>query len=80
LDKKVKPKEMEAIVRKRQRRKLVETEKGELAFRLRGNTVQPEKIDRWMKRNGIAEDVLYAPSPAASKPPRNLLSLFSPAH
>ena len=67
LDKKVKSKEMEAIVRKRQQRKLVEIEKGELGFRLRGNTVQAEKIDRWMKRNGIAEDTLYAPSPAASK-------------
>ena len=58
---------MEAIVRKRQRRKLMETEKGELAFRLRGNAVQAEKITRWMKKNGIAEDTLYAPSPVASK-------------
>ena len=78
LDKKVKPKEMEAIVRKRQRRKLVEIEKGELGFRVRGNTVQAEKIDRWMKRNGIAEDDLYAPSPAAGKQP--FLSICSSDH
>jgi hypothetical protein len=68
---------MEAIVRRRQRRKLVERKKGELAFRLRGNPVQAEKIDRWMKRNGIAEDTLYAPSLAAGKQPSNLLSLLA---
>ena len=65
---------MKVIVRKRQRRKLVETEKGELGFRLRGNAVRAEKIDRWMKKNGIAEDTLYAPSPVACKQPPNLLS------
>jgi uncharacterized protein YggL (DUF469 family) len=67
LDKNVKPNEMKVIVRKRQQRKLVVTNKRELVFKMRGNLVEPEKIDRWMKRNGIPEDVIYAPSPAASK-------------
>lgn len=67
LDKNVKAKEMEAIVRKRQRRKLDEKDKRELVFKVRGNTVEPEKIDRWMKRNEIPESLPYAPSPAAGK-------------
>ena len=67
MDKKVKTNEMEAIARKRQRRKLVETNKGELIFVVRENMVEPNKIDRWMKRNGIAESTLYAPSPATCK-------------
>jgi hypothetical protein len=58
---------MKSIVRKRQRRNLIESDKGELAFTIRGNTVAPEKVDRWMKRNGIGESTLYAPSPAACK-------------
>jgi hypothetical protein len=67
LDKKVKPNEMKSIVRKRQWRKLKESDKGELSFMIRGNTVAPEKIDRWMKRNGIGESSEYAPSPATCK-------------
>jgi hypothetical protein len=58
---------MEVMVKKRQRRKLVETDKGELNFRVRGSEVPAEKIERWMKRKGISEDVVYAPSPAAGK-------------
>jgi len=58
---------MKAIVKKRLQRKLVESDKGELIFAVRGNTVEPKKIDRWMKRNEIPESVLYAPSPAACK-------------
>jgi len=58
---------MKPIVRKRQYRRLVETNKGELMFRIRGNVVDPEKIERWMKRNQIPEDMVYAPSPAACK-------------
>jgi hypothetical protein len=65
LDKNIKPDEMEVIVKKRQQRKLVETDKGELNFRIRGSEVLTEKIDRWMKRKGISEDLVYAPSPAA---------------
>jgi hypothetical protein len=67
LDKNVKPNEMKSIVRKRQRRKLVDSDKGELVFAVRENIVEPEKVDRWMKRNGIGESTLYAPSPAACK-------------
>jgi hypothetical protein len=74
LDKKVKPNEMQAIVRKRQRRKLVESDKREHIFVVRENRVEPEKVDRWMKRNGIGESILYAPSPAACKRASNCYS------
>jgi hypothetical protein len=57
--------EMQAIVRKRQKRKLVEPNKGELVFEVRGSQVQPRKIERWMKRHEVADSFLYAPSPAA---------------
>ncbi|CAO2653511.1 Nn.00g029220.m01.CDS01 [Neocucurbitaria sp. VM-36] len=67
-DKNVKPPEMSAIVRKRQRRKLVEVSKAELAFEVRGVPVEPQKIDRWMKRHEVPESLLYAPIPAASTP------------
>jgi len=70
---------MKAIVRKRQQRTLVETDKKELIFTLRGNVVDPEKIDRWMKRNNIPEDILYVQSPAPGKEAYNntVLPLFS---
>ncbi|KAF2807249.1 TPR-like protein [Mytilinidion resinicola] len=67
-DKNVKGKEMRAIVRKRQERRLVDVKKGELIFDIRGNKVEPQKIDRWMKRHKVPESFLYAPSPAASTP------------
>jgi hypothetical protein len=67
LDKKIKPNEMKAIVRKRQQRKLIESDKGELAFVVRAHTVDSKKIDRLMKRNEILDSMLYAPSPAACK-------------
>lgn len=67
LDKNIKPQEMKAIVRKRQRRKLVDRSKRTLTFTVRGNEVDEQKIDRWMKRNGIPEDELYTHSPAACK-------------
>jgi hypothetical protein len=66
---------MKSIVRKRQRRKLVESDKGELAFTVRGNTVAPEKIDRWMKKNQIGESTVYALSPAACKRASSCYSL-----
>jgi hypothetical protein len=66
-DKNVKTQEMQAIVRKRQRRKLVETGKGQLAFEVRGSKVEPQKIERWMKRHDVVDSALYAPSPAACK-------------
>ncbi|KAF2736992.1 hypothetical protein EJ04DRAFT_395129, partial [Polyplosphaeria fusca] len=64
-DKNVKPQEMEAIVRKRQKRKLVETNKRPLVFDVRGSQVEPHKIERWMKRHDVVESFLYASSPAA---------------
>jgi len=54
-------------VRKRQERKLIDKSKGELEFKVRGFDVDPSKIDRWMKRNQVDENLIYAPSPAACK-------------
>lgn len=65
LDKNVKPEEMKAIVRKRQRRKLVEIDKNELIFEVRGVRVDHHKVDRWMKRNKVPESFLFFPQPAA---------------
>ena len=70
-DKNVKSKEMQAIVRKRQQRKLVEIDKGQLAFEVRGSEVELQKIERWMKRHDVADSFLYAPSPAACKTSRD---------
>jgi hypothetical protein len=67
LDKNVKANEMRAIVRKRQQRKLVEPNKRELVFAIRENIVEPEKVDRWMRRNKIPETIPYAPSSDACK-------------
>lgn len=67
MDKNVKRPEMEAIVRKRQRRKLINSDKRELIFTVRGSMVEPQKIDRWMNRNQVSQDLLYAPRPAACK-------------
>jgi hypothetical protein len=70
-DKKVKSHEMAAIVRKRQKRKLVETDKRELVFDVRGTQVELPKIERWMKRHEVADSFLYSPSPAACKTTRH---------
>ncbi|GAB1310447.1 hypothetical protein MFIFM68171_00657 [Madurella fahalii] len=67
LDRKIKPGEMKAIVRRRQRRRLVETDKPDLAFSVRGENVDPQKIDRYMKRNGISQDTLYSPASLAGR-------------
>ena len=56
---------MKAIIRHRQRRGLVETDKPDLKFRVRGQEVEPQKIERWMKRHDLRESMIYAPSPAA---------------
>ncbi|KAF1936341.1 hypothetical protein EJ02DRAFT_359368, partial [Clathrospora elynae] len=61
LDKNIKPDEMESIVRKRQRRKLIEVGKRGLRFRVRGFEVPSQKIDRWMKRKEIPESMSYSP-------------------
>jgi hypothetical protein len=57
---------MQAIVRKRQTRKLLERGKAEQVYILRGSEVKTQKIDRWMKRHDITDSMLYAPSPVAS--------------
>jgi hypothetical protein len=58
---------MQAIVRKRQERKLVETDKRQLVFKVRGSEVELQKIERWMKRHNVADSFLYAPNPGARK-------------
>lgn len=67
LDKNIKPEEMKAIVRRRQQRNLVETGKPGLRFRVRGQEVEPQKIERWMKSHDVTKSMVYAPSPAARK-------------
>lgn len=67
MDKNVKPCEMRAIVRKRQKRKLVDVGRRDLIFEVRGNQVALQKIERWMKSHNVAESSLYLPSPAARK-------------
>jgi hypothetical protein len=67
LEPNIKTREMKAIVRHRQQRLLVETDKRDLKFRVRGDEVEPQKIERWMKRHDVMESALYAPSPAACK-------------
>ncbi|KAF5972154.1 hypothetical protein FBULB1_8876 [Fusarium bulbicola] len=68
-DKNVKKVEMKAIVRKHQQREILETEKRKLCFIVRGREVDTGKIDRWMDRNNVPRNDLYAPSPAASHSP-----------
>lgn len=63
-DKNVKRDEMKAIVRKQQRRKILE-DKGGFVFRVRGRIVEQEKITRFMKQNSVSESHLYSPSLAA---------------
>jgi hypothetical protein len=42
-------------------------DKTSLRFVVRKIVVPPEKVDRWMKRNNIPSDALFAPSPTARK-------------
>jgi hypothetical protein len=58
---------MKHIVRKRQERKLLQADRPELTFQVRGIEVEPAKIERWMNRHEVPESMLYAPSPAACK-------------
>jgi len=64
-------------VRKRQKRKLIETDKRKLIFEVRNQPVELQKIERWMKRHNIAESFIYAPSPAACKLALGQLDLSS---
>ncbi|KAJ4127679.1 hypothetical protein NW765_016160 [Fusarium oxysporum] len=67
-DKNIKKVEMTAIVRKHQQREILEPGKRKLCFTVRGREVEADKIDRWMDRNNVPRNDLYAPSPAASTP------------
>ncbi|RKK19638.1 hypothetical protein BFJ66_g6477 [Fusarium oxysporum f. sp. cepae] len=67
-DKNIKKVEMTAIVRKHQQREILETGKRKLCFTVRGREVEADKINRWMDRNNVPRNDLYAPSPAASTP------------
>jgi hypothetical protein len=62
LDKNIKPKEMMHIVRKRQRRKLLEKDKPEYRYRVNNIEVPPAKISRWMQNHDVPEDEMYAHS------------------
>ncbi|KAF5535891.1 kinesin light chain 2 [Fusarium mexicanum] len=64
-DKKIKNAEMTAIARKHQQREILETDKRKLQFTVRGREVDAGRIDRWMDRNNVPRNELYAPSPAA---------------
>ncbi|CAN9213187.1 unnamed protein product [Alternaria alternata] len=66
LDKNIKPEEMKAIVRHRQQRNLIDTDKGSFKFRVRGREVEPQKIERWMRKHELRESMIYAPSPTGS--------------
>ncbi|KAI1327737.1 Tetratricopeptide repeat-domain-containing protein [Xylariaceae sp. FL0255] len=68
FDKNIKHDVMQAIVRKNQQRKVNETEKRGLNFKVHNIPVEPEKIDTWMKRNNIPVNAIYAPSPPAITP------------
>jgi hypothetical protein len=61
----VRPNEMKAIVRKKQKRKLIEVDQRDLEFRVRGFEVPARKINRYMREKGIAESSLYPESPTA---------------
>ena len=47
---------MQTIVKRRQYRKLVETNKRDLGFRVKGRKVPEERIDAWMKRYKVPQD------------------------
>jgi hypothetical protein len=65
LDKNIKPKEMKAIVRKKLERKLLEPDRPEYSFRIRGVEVDSSKIDRWIHAHGVSESTPYSTSSRA---------------
>jgi hypothetical protein len=72
MDKNIKPAEMKYIVKRKQKRKLLEVDKAELDFRVKGNDVDKVKIDRWMRNNGLSDSLLYSPASA--------VCMSSPSH
>lgn len=67
LDRNVKPGEMRPIVRARQRRRLIDRQKGELRFTVRGQEVNSTRIDRFMREHRISQHLLYSPSSIGRK-------------
>jgi hypothetical protein len=43
----------------------MERNKGALVFRVRGQVVDPRKIERWMREHDVMESRTYSPGPAA---------------
>ncbi|KAF2011963.1 hypothetical protein BU24DRAFT_425788 [Aaosphaeria arxii CBS 175.79] len=82
-DKNIKKTEMQAIVRKQQRRNVQEPDKPPLWFTVRDSSVNPEKIHRWMRRNNVSMNDLYSPASAATTPSalecKTISELGSPA-
>jgi hypothetical protein len=58
---------MQCIIKKRQKRKLVEVDKPAQIYEVRGNRVEEAKIDRWMHTHDVPDSMLYSPSPAAGE-------------
>lgn len=67
LGKYIKHREMAAIVRKMQHRRLVEVDKGDLSFEVRNKPVEMDRIRRWMRTHGVASDDIYVQSPPVCK-------------
>lgn len=57
---------MKLLVKRAAERKLLEGKNS--TFRVRGQAVEPEKVDRFMKRKGLTdEQIISAQSPAMCK-------------
>jgi hypothetical protein len=67
LDKNVKSKEMETIVRKQLQRQFLAPERPALSFSVRHTEVDTVKIQRWMRRHGVPDNAQYLPDTTACK-------------
>jgi len=67
---------MKAIVRKRQHRIFAEPDKAELGFKVRGQMVNVEDIERWMRRHNVPKDELYIKSPEACEERQEAIVTF----
>jgi hypothetical protein len=63
---------MKYIVKRMQRRKLIEADKPELTITFRNKQVEVSKVRRWMKDNGVSESLPYSPE--------SVVGTFLPAH
>ena len=55
--------ETKAITIHHQQRDSINTNKDDLRFRVRGQEIEPQKVERWMKRHDLGENMTYALSP-----------------